>query len=273
MTPQRQVLQETSSAYEMSILIDDREDNLLLDHISRFGLPVTVCRLDFGDIAIESSGGRLIGYERKRLPDLISSMTDRRLSGFQLRGMYSLYDHVELIVEGVWRAGDSGEIEVPNGRSGGWQTLYHQRSGISYRQVDSFLYSQYQMGGVPYWRTGSTSETANLIASRFHWWQKDIELHKSHDVLYTNNPTAQRRGAVIMQQGAPSPVTMLAAQIPGIDATAWDIGKHFKSPFEMAAAGVREWRECSYTDRKGNVKHFGLGRAREIVRWMRGEKE
>jgi ERCC4-type nuclease len=254
----------------VSILVDSREDNLLLEHLSRFGLPIMVCKLDFGDIAIESADGRLIGYERKRLPDLISSMTDRRLSGHQLRGMYSLYDRVELIVEGVWRAGDSGEIEIPNGRSGGWQTLYHQRSGISYRQVDSYLYSQCEMGGVRSWRTGSTSETANLIASRFHWWQKDYELHKSHDVLFTNNPTAQKRGAMILQQGAPNAVTLMAAQMPGIDAKSWDIGKHFDSPTAMCLATEAEWRRVPWTDRKGNVKHFGPGTAKEIVKWLRG---
>ena len=83
-------------------------------------------------------------------------MQDRRLSGHQLRGMYSLYDRVELVVEGVWRPGEGGEIMVPNGRTGTWTTYYnHARSGISFRQVDSYLYSQYECGGVAVWRTGA----------------------------------------------------------------------------------------------------------------------
>src|SRR5580704_1028800 len=97
----------------MSLLLDDREDQVLEQYLARFGLPLSRVRLDFGDLAIQSCDGRLIGYERKRLPDLINSMKDRRLSGHQLKGMYSLYDRVELVVEGVWRAGDGGAIEVP----------------------------------------------------------------------------------------------------------------------------------------------------------------
>lgn len=257
----------------MSILIDDREDPALADHLARFGLPVSVVRLDFGDLAIQSSDGRLIGYERKRLTDLIASMQDRRLSGFQLRGMYNLYDRVELVVEGVWRAGDGGAIEVPNGRPGTWQTLHHVRSGISYRQVDAYLYSQYECGGVGIWRTGSALETAHLYASRYYWWQKDYDLHRSHDVLFSNQPSAQRRGAVTLHQGDPNAVTMLAAQIPGIDAIAWDIGKHFKSPYDMASATVDEWRTVTWTDRKGTVKRFGKDKARGIVAWLRGLKD
>ena len=111
--------------------------------------------------------------------------------------MYSLYDRVELVVEGVWRPGEGGEIMVPNGRTGTWTTYYnHSRSGISFRQVDSYLYSQYECGGVAVWRTGSVQETAHLYASRWHWWQKQYHLHKSHDVLFANEPSAQtaRRG-------------------------------------------------------------------------------
>jgi ERCC4-type nuclease len=254
----------------MSILLDDREDQTLAGHLSRFGLPLSVVRLDYGDLAIQSSGGLLIGYERKRLPDLIASMQDRRLSGHQIRGMWSMYDRVELIVEGIWRAGQNDEIEIP--QQGKWTTLFHRGSGISYRQVDSYLYSQYECGCVPCWRTNSTEETAHLYVSRWHWWQKDYELHKSHDVLFTNEPSAQKRGAVVLLQGDPNPVTMMAAQIPSVDATAWDIGKHFASVEEMVLASPAAWRRVAWTDRKGNVKHFGKDRAQNIVNWLRGVK-
>ena len=257
----------------MSLLVDDREDSLLVQHLETFGLPLSVCRLDFGDLAIESCDGRLIGYERKRLSDLINSMQDRRLSGHQLRGMYSLYDRVELVVEGVWRPGEGGEIMVPNGRTGTWTTYYnHARSGISFRQVDSYLYSLQECGGVYVWRTGSVQETAHLYASRWHWWQKAYHLHKSHDVLFANEPSAQRRGAVTLHQGAPNIVTLLAAQLPGLDAKAWDVGKHFASAYDRVNATVAEWRRVEWTDRSGHVKHFGKETAAEIVRSLRGLK-
>lgn len=257
----------------MSILLDDREDSHLADQLARFGLPVTVARLDFADLAIQSSEGLLIGYERKKLLDLINCMKDRRLSGYQLSGMRRLYDRVEVVVEGLWRPGDDGAIEVPV--RGGWQTLYTYGAGgggISYRQVDSYLYSQYEMAGVGVWRTGSVSETAHLYASRWHWWQKDYDLHKSHDVIFSNDPTAQRRGAVTVQNGDPNPVVITAAQVPGLDAKSWDIGKQFKSIRDMANASEIDWRRTTWTDRKGNVKRFGPATARKIVEWFRGDK-
>ena len=266
----------------MSILLDDREDRFLSDRLEDFGLPVSVVRLDYGDLVIAASNGWTIGYERKRITDLIASMQDRRLSGFQLKGMFSVYDRVELIVEGLWRPGANGEIEVPNGRSGGWQPLYYRNSGISYRQVDSYLYSQYECGGVAVWRSSSTLETAHLYASRYYWWQKDYELHKSHDTIFSNNPSAQKRGSVTMHQGDPNPVCILAAQIPTIDAVAWDVGKHKSffnqitgkpSPYEMVTADEEEWRRVTWTDRKGNVKRIGKDRAKKIVDWLRGRNE
>ncbi len=253
----------------MSVLIDDREDPALARYLERFGLPISTVHLDFGDLAIEASDGRLIGYERKRLPDLVNSMQDRRLAGHQLRKMWSCYDRVELIVEGLWRPGEQGELEIFNGQQ--WRPLFHRGSGISYRQIDSYLYSQYELGGVAIWRTSSLVETAHLYASRWHWWQKDYELHKSHDVLFTNYPTSQKRGAVLLLQGNPNPVTLMAAQIPGIDAVAWDIGKHFSSPAAMCLADEKDWHGVEWHDRKGNTKHFGRDRVKGIVGWLRGE--
>lgn len=251
------------------MLVDDREEPALLQQLERFGMPASSCRLDYADVVIESCDGRIIGFERKRIHDLINSMEDRRLSGSQLKGMHATYDRVELIVESIYRPGENGEIEVP-GRSG-WQPLFWRGGGISYRQVDSYLYSQYECGGVAIWRTGYVQETAQLLVSRWHWWQKPYHLHKSHDTIYTNNPAAQRRGAVMLHQGEANPVTLLAAQIPGLDAKAWDVGKYFSSPFEMVAASVDDWRRCPWTDRSGNVKHFGKETAREIVAWLKGK--
>jgi hypothetical protein len=184
--------------------------------------------------------------------------------------MFSLYDRVELVIEGLWRPGGNGELEVAN--NGRWVTLFHRGAGISYRQVDSYLQSQYECGGVGVWRTGSTLETASLYASRWHWWRKDYELHKSHDVLFSNQPAAQRRGAVTLHQGDPNPVTLVAAQIPGLDAKSWDVGKSFISPREMANAEVEDWQRVTWTDRKGTAKHFGKETAHRIVRWWKGEK-
>jgi hypothetical protein len=255
----------------MSILIDDREDTDLIARLLQLNVPVSVVRLEFGDVAIQSSTGLLIGYERKRVSDLVNSMQDRRLAGHQLKGMRDTYDRVELIVEGNYLPGAGGVIEVPNGGNQ-WKPLLYGPKSIDYRQIDSYLYSQYEMGGVGVWRTRNLNETAYMIASRWSWWQKDYELHKSHDVIYSNNPTVQKRGAVHVHHGAPNPVTLWAAQIPGLDSKAWDVGKHFTSPYHMATATPEEWSSLWWEDRKGNRKRFGRSTAGAIVDWIQGRK-
>ena len=255
------------------ILLDDREDPAIADQIARYGVPVTICRLDYGDLAIKGVDGLMIGYEHKRLTDLIDCMKSRRLSGHQLRGMRDMYDRYELVIEGIWRAGDNDSIEVPqrdrNGKTT-WGPMYHLRSGVSYRQVDSYLYSQYECGGVPCWKTQSIVETAHLYVSRWHWWQKPYHLHKSHEALYSNNPSAQRRGALTLFNGDANAVTLCAAQIPGIDAKSWDVGKHFSSVQEMCNATAGDWCRVEWTDRSGNTKRFGKALAKEIVQWLKG---
>lgn len=252
----------------MPVLIDDREDPDIQTGLQRFGIPTAVVRLDHGDLVIQAKDARLIAFERKRLDDMVRCMEDRRLAGFQLNNMRGIYDRVEIVFEGMFRPNPSGYVEIPR-RTNGKTTWVPYPRGISFRQLDSFLYSQYECGGVPFWRTMSLEETVQLYVSRYHWWQKDYELHTSHDVIYSNSPSAQRRGAVTLHQGEPNAVTMVAAQIPGIDAKAWDVGKHFVSVEEMVNADEREWRHVAWTDRKGNVKHFGKETAKEIVQWFR----
>ena len=251
----------------MSIIIDDREDPSILKQLQRYGVPVSVSRLDYGDCAIQACDGRLIGFERKRLTDLITSMTNRRLSGHQIHGMMQTYDRVELIVESLWRPQpNTDKIEVWSGK--GWITLFNpkNREAINFRQIDSYLYSLTEMSGVRVWKTASLTETASLYASRWHWWQKDYELHRSHDVIYTNTPASP------MCPRDPNPVTLVAAQIPGIDAKAWDLGEQFKSPRDLCNATESDWRHCHWTDRKGNVKRFGPDTAKQIVDWTWGRK-
>ena len=149
------------------IVLDDRERDIM-PCLSRFDVPAAPCRLDFGDaffIGCGPLGSVTIGFERKKLTDLIASMRDRRLAGHQLRGMWGSYDYVYLVIEGIWRAGDGGSIEHPVG--GRWVPLYFKSTGISYRQVDSFISTLELLGGVIVCKTNGPSETAALYVSRY----------------------------------------------------------------------------------------------------------
>jgi len=118
----------------MSIDLDYRTGSGELEKLFLpYGIKVNRTKLEFGDLAFEGRGPHgacSIVIERKRITDLIQSMESRRLSGHQLPGMAERYDYCYLIVEGIWRPGQNGELEI---RNGSWSTG-HGRA-LSYRAV------------------------------------------------------------------------------------------------------------------------------------------
>jgi hypothetical protein len=263
------------------IIIDSREDGRIASELSRFDFPVHTIHLDHGDACWSGSGPSgpvLVGFEHKRLTDLIACIKDRRLTGSQLVGMWTTYDRVEIVIEGVWRPSPQGTIEVLSSRGAGWEPLFFKRDAINYAQVDGYLQSLSECGDVRIWRTSTVQETAHLYASRYHWWQKAYHLHDSHRQIYSNDPEAQKRGKVVLHQGDPSPVCQVAAQFPGIDAKSWSVAEQYGSVYELVTghamedwefrAAVARWQRTHWTDSSGKDKRFGRKTATEIVNWL-----
>ena len=267
------------------ILIDDREDGRIALEIAKFNIPAHVIRLDHGDACWSGSGpddaDLLVGFEHKRLTDLIACIKDHRLTGSQLTGMFKTYDRVEIVVEGIWRPSASGMIEILS-RNGRWEPLYFAREGISWAQVDGYCQSLSECADVRVWRASTLQETAHLYASRYRWWQKQYRLHDSHRQIYSPDPSEQRRGKVAIHQGTPSPVCQVAAQFPGIDAKAWSIAEQFDSVYELVTghpmedwefrAAVARWMRTHWTDSSGKEKKFGRKTATEVVKWLKQTK-
>lgn len=228
----------------LSLLLDDREDSALRRALAGYDVDLTVCRLEYGDACFEGCGPRgplMCGVERKHIPDLVNSMTDRRLTGFQLAGMSRLYDVIYLVIEDYWRPTSMGGVELWKGR--GWRPLYGHSGGVNFRQLDSFLQSLSFTMGVVVLRSGTTAETAALYAARYSWWQKSWRDHHTHEMIWAPAPGAQlHRGRALF---APEPglVERCAALLPGIDRRAWDVGKRFHSVVDMVRATEKEWRE------------------------------
>lgn len=247
----------------MCLVLDDREDTTLRRCLSIYDLAIEITHLDFGDCCFEGSGPGnkpvMIGIERKRLSDLITSMTSRRLSGHQLRGMAETYDYTYLLIEGLWRPDRAGGIEVFEGH---WKPLYSARRGVNFRQVDSYLSSLEVLGRVIVLRSNTQTETAAIYASRYHWWQKPFESHHSHDQIYATDPTANpSRGKVSMLSHTPGLVEKVAAQLPGIDRRAWEVGKRFKTVAELVSATERDWR---------SIPGIGKTIAKQVVKELNG---
>ena len=98
------------------IVLDRREPDELETYVRALGIECVKgeTELEFGDAMFSGNGPDgmcLIGFERKRLSDLLTSMRDRRLSGRQMRGCWERYDFVWIVSEGIYREGTGGEIE------------------------------------------------------------------------------------------------------------------------------------------------------------------
>lgn len=247
------------------LFLDDREVDIL-PYLRRHDIPLSVTRLEYGDAHWCGNGPDgpmtvMYAVERKRVRDLVNGMRDRRLSGHQLRGMRRLYDLVGLVVEGAWRAGEGGELEVRSGNNGGWHPLTVGKSLVLHRSVAAYLLSLEWCGGMTVWRTTDTVETAAMYAAAYRWTTEKLwDDHHSHDQLYA---------PVTVEAGRPYEPTMverMAAQLPGVDRRARLVAGYFKTPLEMVTATKADWLKVKPRTEKEKGLGIGPTIATEVVR-------
>lgn len=167
------------------ITVDDRED----DEVKKF-FPKTlirVKRMQFADYRIigngESGVPETIGIERKKIRDMVNSITDERFSGLQLPGLMKSYQRVYLIVEGYWRENGNGYIEVLAGKK--WKVLRYGTRSFYAEEVKGFLETLRIKAGVYVLSTVTPKHTAQTVLGIHRWWtSKTYEEHMSHIGVY-----------------------------------------------------------------------------------------
>lgn len=220
----------------------------------------------------------MIGAERKILTDMIASMRSNRLSGFQLGRLLDNYKWVYLILEGIWRPGPSGEIQVKiwnyKLKKLAWGPLLVGHSPILFRELDHYLATLEHRVGVEVVRTADKEETAAWVVSRYKWWQESWYRHDSFEAIYApyEDQRKGRRGAFSMPTiGA---VEVVAAQFPGVGKSAFDFGRAFRCVHEMVNAeeGRLAGVEIKQKMKAGGVRVVKLGaaKAKSIHNWLRG---
>lgn len=249
----------------MSIWLDPRiGSGELLPYFKPYDVQVDIQPLTFGDMMWWGNGHDgpvLVGVERKVITDLVSSMRSNRLSGFQLPGLMDTYAWVYLVVEGVWQAGDSGEVVVLAGRN--WVPLRVGSRSVMYTEIDHYLATLEHRCGITVKYTNSPKQTAAWLVSRYKWWtDKDWNKHDSFEAIYTpelDTRLAGRRGSFTRRVAGP--VEVHAAQLPGVSKKAYAFGKAFGTVHEMVNA-----------DEKAYVGIEGVGKvlAGRIYRYWRG---
>jgi ERCC4-type nuclease len=248
------------------IRLDSRIGSGELEHLFRpYGVRVAKTKLDFGDVDFFGNGPQglsSIVIERKVIQDLITSMYRRRLSGHQLPGMTENYDFCYLIVEGIWRPGEDGALEMFNG-DGNWTRGYGRP--IPYRAVDNYLATLELQGGVIYRRTATPRETVACVMDLYYYWtEKQWREHRAHAQVYVpdgyTEPTGRR---LRLAPREVSLVERVAMQLPGVDTLGKDAADRFMTVEDMVRADQRDWEE---------VRGIGKVKAKKIVeapRWKR----
>jgi len=208
--------------------------------LRRLGLDVEVIpRIDFADVAFFGHGPLgentvQIGIEIKKIRDLLNV---ERLSGHQLPGLLRQYDHVWLIVEGLWRPGDDGVLEIPRGREWGPLELGSRR--FMYKEADNYLTTLEVKGGLRVRRTTNRGETARTVAGLYGWWNDKAWLqHRSHLALHRAVDTAFL---------VPPPLRRcVAAELPGLGMQKSEaVAGFFKNTFDMINADPKTWTEIT----------------------------
>lgn len=250
-------------APDKRVRVDDRVGSRHLQlHLRNHHLDARLRRLDYGDVWFE--GWRKnevvkVGVELKRVDDLIGSMLSKRLIDRQLPGMFKDYDVGYLLIEGVWRPTRWGGIEILKCRDR-WSGWVPCKSSVSYAQVNRFLMTLQNFGGVQVVRVADESETAAYIVDLFRWWQK--RRHKAHlgfHVRPTFDPAAVDADTVRRR------LRRVADQFPHVG---WfrsnDVSDYFSSIREMVNAETRDWVR---------IPRFGAKMAGDIVDAMKAEIE
>lgn len=189
-----------------------------------------------------------VGVERKALPDFITSYRTGRLFSHQLPGLLDSYAEVWIIVEGIWRSGPNGMLQVPHGKEwveydkGGtllYSTLEKMVLTTELKAVETAAGSG---GRVHFRRTGTKRETCELVRAQYEWWtEKAWEDHRSH-LKFSVGDT----GAVQLVKLDPTNpqhlVRLMAKELKGVG---WDramaVAGQFKTVRAMVNAVEKEW--------------------------------
>jgi len=254
---------DTDAAPPKVVRLDDRVGAIELKGLleaRRFRM--TVERLNSGDIALEgflAHGRGMIGIERKRIHDVLSSMESHRLSGFQLIKMCKDYEILYLIVEGVHRENpDNGLLEEPH--AGHWRPVTLGARRFMYYDFDAHLTSLELKTPLHVRRTRDPAETVSAVDTIWRWSNaKEWHQHRSHEGFYKQPAVGP------LSLTKPSLVRRVAAEVQGIG---WersrDVERRFRTCIDMVLATEKEWME---------IPRVGPTIARRAVKSFAGEEE
>jgi ERCC4-type nuclease len=179
----------------------------------------------------------MIGVERKRLSDMLSSIRTGRFSGEQLPKLIDTYEHSYLIVEGVYRCNYAdGALEQPWGN--GWHPVRLSRTAppIVSLELYAFLNTIATLTPTRVLHSHCEKDTVEQVVGLQRWWGKPWDKHHGHVALHSTPDQ------VLL--GKAGTVRRVAATLNGVG---WEksgaISDRFKTVEEMVMATVKDWEK------------------------------
>lgn len=268
--PVKRTQRKTPPPEPPPLLVDPRVGSRdLLPLLLSLAVPARLSPLESADFAFTGLGPGFrptrIGIERKRLSDLITSIESGRFASTQLPRLKSSYDQTWLVVEGVWRSGKSGRIEVWKrnkvGRGGRWYP--YDFGGIkSADQIEAWLLTATIKAGVHVIKTGRREETAEFIARLYRWWncENGWEGHNSHRAIDQVAHLVDKQYLAPLDLGGE-----IASRLPGIGPKLCRVVQDsFETPLDMALAGIAQWSAIQWESARGRKMRVGRAKAVEV---------
>lgn len=246
------------------LLIDDRVGSKDLHKpLKDAGLPAEIVRLEFADVAFQGKGpggsALDIGVELKTLSDLVGSLRSGRLAGHQLPGLTKHYDYTWLIVEGMWRHDEAGQVVNYRGKYRGWQPVPGRMSA---GELEKQVLTLECCGGLHVRYTNSRRDTVRFLSNLYRWWTDvAVDQHTSHLAVHmapTIVPVSDFRQAVM--------------RWPNIGfKTSKSVERIFGGSIRTAGnASVEQWAAVETITDKGQARRLGTKAATEIVHFLEG---
>ena len=239
----------------------------LVPYLAKVGVPVEKADLLQEDSAADcewvgngEEGAVLVGVERKNISDLVSSMRSGRSHVKQISSMCRVYDVRMMLVEGLWRPGEDGELMV--WRKGGWVQLNpSQRWPVRYGEVYNYLESVSKIARFHVIRTSGVEETAGALKYSWRWWQKEWDEHNALGVGGVGGAVMDNTSLGRVRLVKPNLVWRIASQLTGIGALGREASRWFRTPRDMVLASVGEWEQALTVEQKGK----GGGKGGRVV--------
>jgi ERCC4-type nuclease len=232
------------------VLVDHRKGSIdLIPRLRSKGIRVAMGTLGFGDVEVVC-GPYTFAVEVKTLSDILQCIADGRFAGHQLPGLIvSGYDQVWLLVEGEYRAGYGGILEVRVKRPRRKRATWVQPQGrpMLASDLDQWFLTMQLKGGIHVHHVRDRAGVASWLVSLDKWCRKGWEGHKSHLQFHDEHQRGSRDGGAgdrlreavyaprrprdICDPRLLSPVGLarrLAAELPGIG---YEKSKTITAPF------------------------------------------